>query len=90
MPVAPPSNPDSTQVRRWLQQHIMLGLLQLAGALLLVFSIVLTSPGDLGHVSPVTWLVLVALLAVSALRVGLFLARGRPNWRWLEREDGEQ
>ena len=85
---APPPSRDPRQLRRWLQQHLLLGLLQLVCAVAAVFSVVLTTPETLATVHPLTWLLAAALVAVSAVRFGLYFARGRPNAQWLE--DSEQ
>ena len=85
-PALPPSR-DPQQLRRWLQQHLLLGLLQLACAVAAVFSVMLTTPETLAGVHPVTWLLVAALIVVSAVRLALYFARGRPNARWLEDSD---
>jgi hypothetical protein len=70
-----------------LAQHLLLGVLQLVLALAAVFSIVLAGTTDLAGLTPVTWLLLAALAAVSILRLGLYIARGRPSPRWLEPDE---
>lgn len=84
MTPAPAPSRDPQQVRRWLQQHLLLGVLQLACAVAAVFSVVLTGPQTLAAVPPLTWLLAAALVVVSAVRLALYFARGRPNAAWLE------
>jgi uncharacterized membrane protein HdeD (DUF308 family) len=85
-PTLPPDS-DPRQRRRWFQQHLLLGLLQLACAVAAVFSLVLTAPESLAGVHLLTWLLAAALVVVSAVRLILYFARGRPTARWLEDSD---
>ena len=66
-----------------MQQHLLLGVLQLVLALAM-FSVVLAGTTDLAGVTPLTWLLVAALVLVSVLRLGLYIARGRPSPRWLD------
>ena len=84
---APATPPNPAQVRRWLTQHVLLGLLQLVCAIAALFSVVLAGTTDLSQVNVVTWLLVAAFVVVSAVRFGLFFARGRPSWSWLEQEE---
>ena len=46
--------------------------------------VVLTGADDLSQVNPVTWVLVGALAVASAVRLALYLARGRPRVQWLE------
>ncbi len=83
----PPPPRDPHLRRRWLLQHLLLGVAQLVLALAVVFSIVLAGTTDLDAVTPFTWLLIAALAVVSVARLGLYLARGRPSTRWLEPDE---
>ena len=78
----PPADPRLR--RRWVQQHLLLGVLQLVLALAAMFSVVLAGTTDLDGVTPFTWLLVAVLVVVSVVRLGLYFARGRPSPRWLE------
>lgn len=83
----PPPPRDPRLLRRWLQQHLLLGVAQLVLALAAVLSIVLAGTTDLDDTTPLTWLLVAALLVVSAVRLGLYWRRGRPSTRWLEPDE---
>jgi hypothetical protein len=83
----PPPPRDPHLRRRWLVQHLLLGVAQLVLALAAVLSIVLAGTTDLDAVTPVTWLLIAALAVVSVARLGLYFARGRPSTRWLEPDE---
>ena len=87
MSAIPPAGRDPATVRRWLQQHLLLGLLQLAVAVAALFSWVLDGSTDPARVSPLTWLLLAVLVAVSIWRYERWFRRGRPGWQWLEGRD---
>jgi hypothetical protein len=82
-----PPPADLALRRRWVVQHLLLGLLQLGLAVAAVLSIVLAGTTDLAQVTPITWLLVAALAVVSVARFGLYFARGRPNPKWLEPEE---
>ncbi len=83
----PSSRPDRVQLRRWVIQHLLLGVAQLVLAVAAMFSVVLGGTTTLADVSPITWLLVTALVVVSVARLGLYFARGRPSTRWLEPEE---
>ncbi len=83
----PTPRPDRVQLRRWLIQHLLLGVAQLVLAVAAMFSVVLSGTTDLAGVNPITWLLVAGLIGVSLVRFGLYFVRGRPSTRWLEQEE---
>jgi hypothetical protein len=82
---SPPADPRLR--RRWVQQHLLLGVAQLGLAVAAMFSVVLAGTTDLADITPLTWLLVAALIGVSLVRLVLYVRRGRPSPRWLEPEE---